>query len=156
VASGFSRTGLGPDLLSIDFDRDEALRRLRANGALPIADALLDQRIMAGIGNVYKSEVLFLCRINPFTRVDQLDDGQLAAPIDTAQRLLRINVTTQLAPMTTYSGLRRTTGRSNPSDRLWVYGRARRPCRRCGTLIESRKQGPDARSTYWCPTCQPS
>lgn len=148
--------GLGPDLLSPDFDRDEALRRLHANGAVAIADALLDQRLLAGIGNVYKSEVLFLCRINPFTRVDRLDDTQLTAAIDTARKLLQINVSTQVAPMTTYGGLRRTTGRSNPSDRLWVYGRARRPCRRCGTAIESRKQGPDARSTYWCPACQPS
>ncbi len=148
--------GLGPDLLSADFDRAEALRRLCARGAMPIADALLDQRIVAGIGNVYKSEVLFLCRINPFARVDRLDDAQRTAAIDTARKLLQINVTSQVAPMTTYSGLRRTTGRRNPSDRLWVYGRARRPCRRCGTLIESRQQGPDARSTYWCPTCQRS
>jgi endonuclease VIII len=155
-ATGFSRTRLGPDLLSSDFDRDEALRRLRANGRSAIADAILEQRSMAGIGNVYKSEVLFLCRINPFTDVDRLDDSQLMAAIDMARKLLHINVTTELAPMTTYSGLRRTTGRRNPSDRLWVYGRARRPCRRCGTLIESRKQGPNARSTYWCPTCQPS
>ena len=154
-ASGFRQTRLGPDLLSSDFDRDEALRGLRANGARPIADALLDQRIMAGIGNVYKSEVLFLSRINPLTLVGRLDEAQLNAAIDIARKLLQLNVTSQLAPMTTYSGLRRTTGRSNPSDRLWVYGRARRPCRRCGTLIESRKQGPDARSTYWCPTCQP-
>jgi endonuclease-8 len=154
-ASGFRQTRLGPDLLSSDFDRDEALRRLRANAARPIADVLLDQRIMAGIGNVYKSEVLFLSRINPLTLAGRLDEAQLNAAIDIARKLLLLNVTSQPAPMTTYSGLRRTTGRSNPSDRLWVYGRARRPCRRCGTLIESRKQGPDARSTYWCPTCQP-
>src|SRR5690606_26238440 len=99
-------------------------RRLRASGDRPAADALLDQRVMAGIGNVYKSEVLFLCGIYPFAAVSTLTDEQLAPIIETARRLLRANVTPGRPPMTTYSGMRRTTGRDDPSARLWVYGRA--------------------------------
>jgi endonuclease-8 len=155
VAPGLSRT-LGPDLLDSNFDRDEALQRLRARGAEPIADALLNQRVMAGIGNVYKSEVLFVSRINPFMPVDAINDGALARIIDTALKLLAANVVDGVAPMTTYTGFRRTTGRDDPSERLWVYGRARQRCRRCGTAILSSKHGQDARLTYWCPTCQPS
>jgi endonuclease VIII len=145
---------LGPDLLADTFDAEEALRRLRERGDTPVADALLNQRVMAGIGNVYKSEVLFLCRINPFTAVQALDDTQLASIVETARRLLRVNVSAGLAAMTTYTGFRRTTRRDDPKERLWVYGRARLPCRRCGTSISISKQGDDARLTYWCPGCQ--
>ncbi len=155
VEPGFSRT-LGPDLLDPNFDRDEALHRLRAWGSEPIGDALLNQRVMAGIGNVYKSEVLFLSRLNPFTPVEAINDGALGRIIDTARTLLSANVVDGVAPMTTYTGFRRTTGRDDPRERLWVYGRARQRCRRCGTAIQSTKQGKDARLTYWCPTCQPS
>ena len=109
---------------------------------------------MAGIGNVYKSEVLFTCRLNPFAAVRELDDGALQCVITTGRRFLLANVGPSLAPMTTYTGYRRTTGRDNPSARLWVYGRAGLPCRRCGTAIELKKQGPAARLTYWCPNCQ--
>jgi endonuclease-8 len=145
---------LGPDLLSGDFDREEALRRLRHRGDDEIGDALINQRVMAGAGNVYKSEVLFLSRLDPFARVSELDDARLRAVIDTAVTLLRANVTGRLAPMTTYAGYRRTTRRDDPRERLWVYGRARLPCRRCGTAIRVKKQGADARLTYWCPECQ--
>ncbi|HET7219415.1 MAG TPA: DNA-formamidopyrimidine glycosylase family protein [Vicinamibacterales bacterium] len=147
---------LGPDVLAETFDRAGALARLRARPQTSIADALLNQRILAGLGNVYKSEVLFACRISPFTPVSALSDEQLACLVDTAQTYLRTNVTSTLAPMTTYTAYRRTTRRADPGERLRVYGRARLPCRRCGTAIESRKQGTDARLTYWCPTCQPS
>ncbi len=147
---------LGPDLLGDRFDREEAIRRLRAHPEWQVAEALLNQRIAAGIGNVYKSEVLFSCRINPFVTVAALSDEQLACLIDTGRQLLLANVTSRLAPMTTYTGFRRTTRRDDPSERLWVYGRARLPCRRCGTPIEIRKQGTDARLTYWCPQCQAS
>jgi len=146
---------LGPDLLADTFDAAEAMRRLRERGEIAIADALLNQRVMAGIGNVYKSEVLFLCRINPATQVRDLDDAQLASIVETAARLLRLNVSEGVAPMTTYTGFRRTTRRDDPKERLWVYGRARLPCRRCGTPVSIRKQGTDARLTYWCSTCQP-
>jgi endonuclease-8 len=87
--------------------------------------------------------------------VASLDDEALSSLITTARRFLLANVDTPLAPMTTYSGFRRTTGRDNPRDRLWVYGRAGRPCRRCGTVIALKKHGSGARLTYWCPVCQP-
>jgi endonuclease-8 len=148
-------TRLGPDVLSDDFDAAEALRRLRARAEVEIADALIDQGALAGAGNVYKSEVLFICRIHPFTAVSALDDDALRRIVDTTAKLLRANVTDRLAPMTTYTGFRRTTRRDDPRQRLWVYGRARLPCRVCGSAIRVRKQGPDARLTYWCPSCQP-
>jgi len=147
---------LGPDVLSEDFDAGTALGRLRERGATAIADALLNQRVLAGLGNVYKSEVLFMCRVNPFALVRDLDDAALASLVETGRRLLKANVTEGLALMTTYTGFRRTTGRSDPKERQWVYGRARLPCRRCGTAIRVRKQGTDARLTYWCPGCQGS
>src|SRR4051812_6944549 len=145
---------LGPDLLSDDFRASDAVQRIRERGTVPIADALLNQRVVAGLGNVYKSEVLFMCRVNPFALVRDIGDEQLAAIVDTAQRVLRANVSEALAPMTTYSGFRQTTRRASPQERLWVYGRARLPCRRCGTPVSVRKQGLDARLTYWCPECQ--
>jgi endonuclease VIII len=146
---------LGPDLLSEEFRTSEAVQRIRERGTTPIADALLNQRVVAGLGNVYKSEVLFMCRVNPFTLVRDVGDDKLAAIVDTAQQVLRANVSEALAPMTTYSGFRKTTRRASPRERLWVYGRARLPCRRCGTPVRIRKQGLDARLTYWCPECQP-
>ena len=145
---------LGPDLLGETFDEEEALRRMREQGASPIADALVNQRVVAGIGNVYKSEVLFACRVAPSARTADLDEETLRRLLATARRLLRVNVSPGRPPMTTYGGLRRTTGRDNPRDRLWVYGRAGKPCRRCGTPISLRKEGPSARLTYWCPKCQ--
>ena len=145
---------VGPDLLSDGFDAAAAVVRLRARPDGEIADALLDQRVMAGIGNVYKSETLFACRVNPFANTGTLDDAELLRLVETARRFLQINVSSGLPAMTTYSGLRRTTGRDDPRERLWVYGRGRQPCRRCGTPIRVRKQGPDARLTYWCPRCQ--
>jgi endonuclease-8 len=145
---------LGPDVLGA-FDRAEAVRRIRAQGASPISDVLLMQRVIAGIGNVYKSEILFLSRIHPDTPADTLDDGRLGGMLDVAQQLMRANTTDRAGPgIVTYRGLRRTTGRLNPGDRLWVYGRGGRPCRKCGTAISSRKTGDDARVTYWCPKCQ--
>jgi endonuclease-8 len=154
---------LGPDILADDFDVGEAVTRLRARADVEIADALLDQTALAGIGNVYKSEVLFAARVSPFTPVAGVTDEQLRAIIAIASRFLRANVPGKTRGpsqaqdtdgIVTYTGLRRTTGRSDPSARLWVYGRAGKPCRRCGTPISRRKQGPHARSTYWCPRCQ--
>jgi endonuclease-8 len=147
---------LGPDLLAEQFDAAEALRRLRARRAEAIAGVLLNQRVMAGIGNVYKSEVLFMCGVNPFTPVGNVSDQALERLVATARRLLLANVHSSLAPMTTYTGYRRTTSRDSPSERLWVYGRAGKPCRRCGTSVQIDAQGSDARLTYWCPSCQAS
>lgn len=146
---------LGPDLLGVEFDEDAALARVRDVGVTPIAMALLDQRLVAGIGNVYKSEVLFLRGVHPLAPTSAIDDEGLREILRLARRLLRVNVGAQSeAAIVTYGGLRRTTGRSNPSERLWVYGREGRPCRRCGTAILMQKQGEDARVTYWCPRCQ--
>ena len=147
---------LGPDLLGDEFDAPEAARRIRGRSTSEIADVLLNQRVLAGIGNVYKSEVLFACRVNPFATVATLDDVQIQCLVATARKYLRANVTEGLAAMTTYTGFRRTTGRSNPKERLWVYGRAGEPCRKCGAAIAVRAQGRDARLTYWCKRCQAS
>lgn len=136
---------LGPDLLAPGFDAEVARRRLRARAALPIAEALLDQTALAGIGNVYKSEVLHLCGVDPFARVADLDDATLARLIDTARVQLRRNrgrlerrTTTALAPVP-----------------LAVYGRARQACRRCGAAIRRAVHGELPRATWWCPSCQP-
>jgi endonuclease-8 len=147
---------LGPDLLGAGFDAAEAARRIRERGPDAIADVVLNQRVMAGAGNVYKSEVLFLCRINPFTPVAALTDAQVASVVETARSVLAANVgAAATGGIVTYVGMRRTTRRADPGERLWVYGRAGLPCRECGTLITRRAQGPDARLTYWCPRCQP-
>jgi endonuclease-8 len=147
---------LGPDLVGDEFDALEAARRIHERGTSEIADVLLNQRVLAGIGNVYKSEVLFACNVNPFATVATLDDVQIVCLVTTARKYLRANVTEGLAAMTTYTGFRRTTGRSGPKERLWVYGRAGEPCRKCGTAIAVRAQGRDARLTYWCERCQAS
>ncbi|HET7620139.1 MAG TPA: DNA-formamidopyrimidine glycosylase family protein [Vicinamibacterales bacterium] len=146
---------LGPDLLSETFDEDEAVRRFREHPDAAIADALIDQRIVAGAGNIYKSEVLFLCGIDPFSRVGDVTDQQLHAIVRTARRLLRVNAAGSRAGIRTYGGLRSTVGRSHRGDRLWVYARARKPCRRCGTAIAVKATGLNARLTYWCAKCQP-
>ena len=134
------------------FDEDEAVRRTREHDADAIADVLLNQRVVAGIGNVYKSEVLFLCRVNPFTAARDVNDERVRDLFRTARRLLQANVTT-LGGITTYLGFARGRGRDE-SQRRYVYGRARKPCRRCSTAIHVRAQGPHARLTYWCPQCQ--
>jgi endonuclease VIII len=141
---------LGPDLLSSGFSADEALGRLRAAGEVRIADALLDQRLIAGVGNVFKSEVLFAAGVPPFALVSTLDDEVLRKVIGIAQRQLQMNVAQ--GPFSA-SG-RRTTGRLNPGQALYVYGRAGAPCYRCGAAIVLVKDGPDARLTYYCPACQ--
>jgi endonuclease-8 len=145
VAGHAALQRLGPDLLAPDFEEAEALARLRAAGDLEIADALLDQSIVAGIGNVYKSEVLFLERVNPFARVSGLDEETLQRLLRTARRQMLRNVGT--------SRRRTTDGRQRSS--LWAYDRSGQPCGRCGTPIRRVLQGPHARSTYWCPQCQP-
>jgi endonuclease-8 len=147
---------LGPDLLSPTFDRDEALARMAGASARPIAEALLDQRVVAGIGNVFKSEVLFLCGIHPDRLVTTLAPDDFGRIVDVAVPLMRANTgATASSGIVTYRGLRRTTRQASGEENLWVYGRGGKPCRKCGTPIESAKRGIDARSTYWCPACQP-
>jgi endonuclease-8 len=145
---------LGPDWLAPAFDREEILRRLRARAGDAAADALLNQRVAAGIGNVFKSEILFLAGIHPFTAVSALDASQLERVVDIAREQLTANVLTRAQTLKPFTG-RRTTRSLDPNKKLWVYGRGGQPCRRCGATIEVRKTGVDARITYWCPSCQP-
>jgi len=154
IAGGEPLRDLGPDPLRDDFDAERAVNRIAERSETEIADALLDQRAIAGIGNVYKSEALFAAAVNPFTIVRELTNEEIAAIVAVAVRFLRANVADSSRGMVTYSGLRRTTGRFDPGARLWVYGRGGKPCRRCGTPIQRARQGPYARSTYWCPACQ--
>jgi endonuclease VIII len=146
---------LGPDLLGAGFDAGEAARRLCARPAVAIADALLDQRVMAGAGNVFKSEILFACRVNPFARVGSLSADQVGALVRTARELLgrAVREATNGA-IVPHAGARATTRWLDPAARLWVYGRAGAPCRVCGTAIARRAQGAAVRLTYWCPRCQ--
>lgn len=134
---------LGPDLLGPDWDLDEALRRLGADPTREVADALRDQRNLAGIGNIYACESLFICGVDPFRAVGTVDD--LAGVVRTAHRLLTRN-----APRPSQA----TTGDERRPH--YVHGRRGRPCYRCGTPIRMREQGqrPQSRMTYWCPTCQ--
>jgi len=147
---------LGPDVLGASFKEDEAALRLRANADEQIANVLLNQQVMAGIGNVFKSEICFACGVHPFRLVSTLNENEVQCLLDTARRQLSANVLESSADSpVTYSGWRRTRRTSDPGARLWVYRREGRPCRRCGTAILMRKQGTGARSTYWCPECQP-
>jgi endonuclease VIII len=145
------------DLLSPDFDPDAACARIALNANREIADVLLDQYVLAGVGNEFKSEICFVCAVSPFASVASLSAAHIAALVATSQRLLRANVLEDSGDtLVTFRGLRRrTTRESDPSASVWVYGRAGEPCRRCGALIERRAQGPDARVTFWCPLCQP-
>ena len=145
---------LGPDLLDASFDPREVGRRIRACARGAIGDVLLNQRVIAGIGNVLKCEILFLSGIDPFTPVGALSDAALDRTIAVARELMAMNVhADRLNGRTTYG--RATRGSLDPRARLWVYGRGGLPCRKCGTAIQSRKTGLDARLTYWCPQCQP-
>jgi endonuclease-8 len=134
---------LGPDLLGDDWDPAEAVRRLSRHPDTSVAEALLDQSSLAGIGNLYKSEVLFLRGIEPWTRVGDVPD--LPALVTLAQRLLAAN-----RGRWTQS----TTGSLHRGQTTYVYGRRAAPCRRCGTPISKAEQG--ERVTYWCPRCQPA
>ncbi len=154
--------GLGPDATADTFDSDAAVRRLRgpARAGTTVAEALLDQRALAGVGNVYKSEVLFIEHVDPFARVADLPEATLARLVDRARALLVVN-RGSVARVTTGPAGGGETGTWDPArrggrgGRLWVYGRAGRPCRRCGTVIRARRHGELPRTTYWCPRCQP-
>jgi endonuclease-8 len=145
------------DVLSEEFDAEAAVRRLLAHPGEEIADVQLHQEVLAGVGNVFKSEICFVNGLNPFRKVATLTREQAAAAIATARRQLAANVLVDSGDrIVTFRGQqRRTTNQSDPTASLWVYGRAGEPCRRCGELIERRLQGPDARVTFWCPQCQP-
>lgn len=137
---------LGPDLLAPSPDLAGAVANLRAHPARAVGEALLDQSLVAGIGNVVRNEALFMEHVSPFAPVDALDDGTLERLVRRARLILTTNVG---------GGRRITTGDRRPGAGLWVYRRSGRPCRRCGTAIRFARQGPLARHTYWCPACQP-
>lgn len=165
---------LGPDLLGPDWDVDLALERLLAAPERPIGEALLDQRNLAGIGNVYKCELCFLARVTPWLPVGDLPEGVLPRLVTAAERLLYANrdrptrTTTIAAELRTppprppepeptaaevpAPGRARTLPPVRVREPLYVYGRGRRPCLRCGTPI--RRADQDDRPTYWCPACQ--
>ena len=131
-----SLASLGPDVLAADFTPQVGAAALRAAaGDRSLGDALLDQRLVAGIGNVYKSEACFVAGVSPWRRLDELGEDELTRVCSDARSLMRDG----------YDG-RRGSRR--------VYRRASEPCPRCGTPIRSRAQGDAARTTYWCPTCQ--
>ena len=139
---------LGPDLLGPDWDPDEAVRRLGAAPDRAIGEALLDQRSLAGIGNLYKSEVLFLRGLNPWRPVGKVDD--LDRLVSLAQRLLDANKD-RIGQV--------TTGVWRRGEETWVYGRVGLPCRRCRTPVRRATQhgasgDTDDRVTFWCPQCQ--
>ena len=144
---------LGPDLLSGDFDEEAAVRRLRERGPLSVGEALLDQRALAGIGNVYKSETCFVEGIHPFRTVASLDDDALHRLVRTARRLLARGAGT--GQRFAEGALRRTVRETHPDARPWVYRRGGKPCRRCAAPIVREVRGLQGRSTYFCPSCQP-
>jgi endonuclease-8 len=165
---------LGPDILSENFTVEDGVARLAAYGRenpdAEIAVVLLNQRVLAGLGNVYKSEVAFAAGVNPFRAMRTILPREMKAMVDIAQRYMKANVVDATpaskgrSPETpdgkgdgiaTYSGSRRTTHAMDREERLWVYRRQGQECRRCGATVMMRKQGVQARSTYWCPSCQP-
>ena len=140
---------LGPDLLDPAADLDQAVTRLRSLRDVALGDAIMDQRAVSGIGNVYKSELLFLEGLDPFQRVDALGPERLRALLERTRELMQRNLDE--------GGPRRTRFDPRaPRKLLWVYERSGRPCPRCQTIVKMRRQGRLARSTYYCPSCQPS
>jgi endonuclease VIII len=137
---------LGPDVLGPDWDPAEAVRRLTGQPDREIGQALLDQRNLAGVGNLYRAETLFLCGVSPFSTVGAVPD--LDRVVATAHRLMHAN---RDHPEQS------TTGSLRRGETHWVYGRPGRPCRRCGSTVSAGAAGPPPyhRIAYWCPTCQP-
>ena len=138
---------LGPDLLGPDWDEDEALRRLRADEARAVHEALLDQTNLAGVGNMYAAELCFVSGVHPLTPVGSVPD--LPRMVRRARQMLDLNKE---------RAVQSTTGDLRERERMWVYRRDRSPCRRCRTPIEVAMAGPAGRerATYWCPSCQPA
>jgi endonuclease VIII len=136
---------LGPDLLGPDWDTGEAVRRLLADPARPVGEALLDQRNLAGVGNIFATEMLFLRGVSPWRPVGEVSD--LRALVELGQRLLDANKER--------AGII-TTGVARRGEETWVYGRAGRRCRRCETPIRRAEQGTagEERLRFWCPACQ--
>lgn len=137
---------LGPDLASGSFDAAQGLARFRARNHLPLGEAVMNQAIVCGIGNIYKSEVLFIMGFDPFAPVERFSDDELLRILQKARALMLRNL----------GGPRRTTRFGSDAGRLWIYGGSGRPCPKCGVIIQLRRQGEAGRTTCWCPACQPS
>ncbi len=151
---------LGPDILSESFSVEGGVARLaahaRENPDAEMAVVLLNQRVLAGLGNVYKSEVAFAAGVNPFRTMGTITQREMELIVEFAQRYMKANVADRRGDgIVTYSGNRSTTHAMDREERLWVYRRQGQECRRCGAIVMMRKQGMQARSTYWCPECQP-
>jgi endonuclease-8 len=151
---------LGPDILAPGFTPQKGIDVLREHKRThPDAEVgvtLLNQRVMAGLGNVYKSEVAFAAGVNPFRSMLTLSEREIETMAEASLKYMKANVVDGSGEgIVTYSGNRRTTHAMNAGDRLWVYGRQGQECRRCGALVERRLQGEQVRPTYWCPGCQP-
>jgi endonuclease VIII len=164
TARSLERSGqvpkLGPDILSEEFTVEGGVARLaaygRENPEAEIAVVLLNQGVLAGLGNVYKSEVAFAAGVNPFRAMRTITVREMETMVEVSQRYMKANVVDGAGDgIVTYTASRRTTRSSNREERLWVYGRQGQECRRCGVPIMMRRQGVQARSTYWCPECQP-
>jgi len=139
---------LGPDLLDPDLDRDDAARRLAADPAREVGEALLDQRVVAGVGTMFMAEVLFVLGITPWTPVREVVDGPgTRRLVDLAVRMLQSNVERVVQS---------TTGDLRPGQQTYVHARSGRPCRRCGTVVRVAPIGvaPQERTAFYCPTCQ--
>jgi endonuclease VIII len=138
--------GLGPDVLAPEFEEAKFLGRLREDDQTRgIGDALLDQRNLAGIGNIWKAEACFLARLDPWKPTAEVTDAQALELVRTIRPLMAASA---------QRGGRVTTFPGGRSGSTWVYGRAGLPCRRCSTLIRAHGQGDDNRNTFWCPECQ--
>lgn len=164
TARSLERSGqlseLGLDVLSTTYRIDGAARALndygRAHPDAEIGNVLLNQHVIAGIGNVYKSEIAFAAEVNPFRRMQTMSDRELERIAEIAQRYMQANVAEGKGEgIVTYGANRQTTRAMDRGARLWVYRRQGHECRRCGAIVEMRRQGTGARSTYWCPSCQP-
>jgi endonuclease-8 len=138
--------GLGPDLIPDEFDEARAVEGLLALSELTVGEAVMTQTALSGIGNIYKSETLFLCHVNPLSPVSQLGREAATSIVRKARELLRFNTHT--------SSNRRTTTSGRTDSPYWVYKRSGKPCRVCGKPVLMQRQGPTRRSTYFCPVCQ--
>lgn len=138
---------IGPDLIAEIFDAEEAKRRIRERADEEIANVILNQRVVAGIGNEYKSELLFMARVSPFALVRDVTDEQLETLLAIARKVMVANVEMRSPARTTNFSL-------DPRQKQFVYSRGGQSCRKCGAIVQYAKQGKDARGTYWCPVCQ--
>jgi endonuclease-8 len=146
---------LGPDLLAPDLDVDRCAERIVAERGRAICDVLLDQRVLAGLGNVFKSELLFLAGLHPLRPAGSVPIELARELVRRAQSLLQHNVGPAAdGGIATYRGLRRTTQHADPGERLYVYGRPNQACRTCATPITTAMLGDPPRRSYFCPTCQ--